>query len=240
MRRFLLALCVVAVMMFLTTFAAATSITFTNSSGNLAASAVFTLSGNTLTVVLTNTSTHDVLVPTDVLEGVYFNTTSALTPVSAALFGGSTVHYGTLTNVGKGWGFAQGVSAQGKNSGISAMGAVNGLGHANFDSADCPTQSSCPLQGVDYGLLSAGDNLATGNTGVTGHGPLIQDAVEFTLTASTGFDLSQLGSSVVFQYGTALNEPSFKGQQPPKTPEPASLLLLVSGIGGLALLRRRK
>lgn len=240
MRRIVHVLCVGVMMgLFLPSIASANTISFSGSSGQLAASVTFTLSGNTLTVVLTNTSTHDVTVPSDVLEGVYFNTTSVLTPDSATLYGGSTVHYGTLTNVGEGWGYGHGLSAQGKNSAISAMGAVNGLGHANFDPTACPNANSCPLQGIDYGLLSKGDDLNTGNGGITGGGPLIKDAIEFTLTTPSGFSLSQLGSSVVFQYGTSLTEPSFNGQ-PPKTPEPGTLFLLGSGVTSLGLLRRRR
>ena len=140
---------------------------FSGSSGDLSASASFDLSGNTLTVILTNTSSADVLVPADVLTGIFFDTTHTLTPVSASL-NGSTVFYGSLTNVGDGWGYASGVSAQGENNAISATGAVNGLGHSNFSAADNS------LGGDDYGILSAGDNSATGNTGVTGKGPLIQ------------------------------------------------------------------
>jgi hypothetical protein len=204
---------------------------FSGSSGVLSATANFSLTGNTLTVTLTNTSKADVLVPTDVLTGVLFNTTHTLTPVSASL-NGSTVFYGTLTNVGDGWGYASGVSAHGKNSAISATGAVNGLGHSNFSG------TSHQLQGLDYGILSAGDNPATGNTGVTGHGPLINDSVQFTLTAAPGFSLAELGNSVVFQYGTSLSETHFNGGPTPNftaAPAPPSSVLLGIGVVALAI-----
>src|SRR5262245_61500226 len=81
--------------------AAAASFTLTNggshtttaSGGSLAASAQFSLNAGTLTVVLTNTSASDVLVPADVLTGVYFNLTGnpSLASGSAVLTGGSTV-----------------------------------------------------------------------------------------------------------------------------------------------------
>ena len=106
----------------------ATSITFSGSSGSLAASAEFTLTGNTLSILLTNTSSADVLVPTDVLTGLFFNTGAAgLTPVSASL-NGSSVFYGSIVNdVGEGWQYKSGISAHEENSGISAAGFGDSL-----------------------------------------------------------------------------------------------------------------
>lgn len=215
---------------------------FSGSSGDLSAQVDFSLSGSTLTVTLINSSSSDVLVPTDILTGVFFDSADTLTPVSASL-DGSTVYYGTITpgsssEVGNGWGYASGVSAHGENSAISAMGAVTGLGHSNFGN------QSTPLQGVDYGILSAGDNSATGNGGVTGHGPLIKDQVQFILTAPSGFTLSDLGDSVVFQYGTALTDTSLAGSaQVTAVPEPSTvfagaLLLLPFGIESIRRSRK--
>jgi hypothetical protein len=205
---------------------------YTGSSGSLSASADFELSGNTLTVTLTNTSTADVLVPTDVLTGVYFNTSHVLTPISAAL-NSSTAFYATLSNVGNGWGYASGVAADGENSAISASGAVSGLGHSNFSG------TSNSLGGIDYGLLSAGDNPATGNNGVTGNGPLIKDSVTFTLTAAPGFSLSELGNTVVFQYGGNLSDPHFTSgpavDPPGPTVVPAPPSSVLFGVGIVAL-----
>jgi hypothetical protein len=215
----------------------ATPVTFSGSSGTLSAEADFSLSGSTLTVALMNTSSADVLVPTDVLTGVFFNTTHTLTPVSASL-GASTVFYGSISNAGDGWGYASSVSAQGENSAISASGAVSGLGHSNFSG------SSNALDGLDYGILSAGDISATGNTGVTGHGPLIKNSIQFTLTAASGFDLSELGDSVVFQYGTALTETHIDGGGGGggggSVREPSTLLLLGGGLIGFGAMRRWK
>ncbi len=230
-RRFMsAAACAMLFMLALTAPSRASSVTYSGTSGNLAASAAFNLSGSTLTVTLTNTSTHDVLVPTDVLTAVWFNTTHTLTPVSASL-NGSSVFYGSITNAGDGWGYGTGLNAHGENSGISATGAANGLGHSNFSGANNA------LQGLAYGILSAGDNSATGNTGVKGHGPLIKNSVQFTLTAGSGFSLSELGSSVVFQYGTSLTETSFSGGKQggngSAAPVPPSAVLL--GIGSLCL-----
>jgi len=176
-------------------------------------------------------STHDVLVPTDVLTGVMFNS-PALTPVSASLVG--TTEYGSSTNFGDGWGYKH-ISALTFTNAIEATGAVSGLGQTNFSA----THSN--LGGLAYGIVSAGDILATGNGGVTGKGPLAKSEVDFTLTTPAGFKLSDLGNTVEFVYGTSLNDTKFNGRlDPTPTPEPGTLIMLGSGIIGLAGVLRRK
>jgi len=166
------------------------------------------------------------------LTAVGFRTTTTLTPVSASI-DGSSVWYGSITDVGDGWGYSSTINFHGFNSGISATGAFSGLGHSNFSAADNA------LDGLDYGILSAGDNSATGNPGVTGHGPLIKDSVVFTLSAP-GFLLSDLGASVSFQYGTASTETSYYGYPPTgRVPVPATLLLFGSGLAALGWKKRR-
>jgi len=219
----------------------ADSAMFTGTSGVYSASASFNLVGNTLVVTLTNKSAADVLVPTDVLTGVFFDSAFALTPVSASLVAGDTVWYGSLTNVGDGWGYASGVSAQGYDNAISATGAVSGLGHSNFSGA------SNALDGLAYGLLGSGDDSGTGNTGVKGHGPLIKDAAQFTFTVPNGFSIPAMGTTVEFQYGTQLTEfhytSDFYHYTPNTTvPEPGKtleLLVLALGLGGIVRLKLR-
>ena len=86
MKKTLLA-AIVALAMPLMSEATTITSTVTGTSGNLAASADFSFDDvtNVLTVTLTNTSTADVLVPTDVLTALLFNLTggATLTPVSA-------------------------------------------------------------------------------------------------------------------------------------------------------------
>ena len=228
-------LCAALIVLAWTSSSQATPVTFTGSSGTLSAEADFNLSGTTLTVTLKNTSSADVLVPTDVLTGVFFDTTNTLTPISASL-NGSTVFYGSfVSDVGEGWQYKSGVSAQGKNSGISAAGLGVFGPNGNFFSP------GVTVDGLDYAILSAGDLSGTGNTGVTGQGPLIKNTVEFTLTAASGFDLSELGDSVVFQYGTALAETHFDSEDGGgSVPEPPTLLLLGGGLIGLGAMGRWK
>jgi|RhiMetdeSRZDD1v2_1073273.scaffolds.fasta_scaffold58079_4 hypothetical protein len=243
MRSIFSALCAMFVALAWTSSSQALSITYSGSNGNLSASALFNLSGSTLQVTLTNTSSSDVLVPADVLTGLFFNTTNPLTPVSASL-NGSSVFYGSIvTNVGEGWQYKSGVSAQGKNSGISAAGLGIFGPSGNFFSP------GLTLNGLNYGILSAGDNTGTGNGGITGHGPLIKNSVAYTLTANAPFSLSELGSSVVFQYGTSTTEPHFTGSclqdctppppcrdctpPPHVVPEPSTWIMLVTGTLGL-------
>lgn len=52
--------------------ASATPVTFNASSGLLSASATFDIVGGNLSVTLTNTSTNDVLAPSDVLTALFF------------------------------------------------------------------------------------------------------------------------------------------------------------------------
>jgi len=85
--------------------------------------------------------------------------------------------------------------------------------------------------GLEYGITSAGDNPATGNTPVTGTNALIKNSVTFTFSGlPAGFDPSTQISGVTWQYGTALNEPHL--------PEPATLSL-VALAGWMAVRRGR-
>ncbi len=207
---------------------------FTGSSGSLAASANFNITGNTLTITLTNTSPADVLIPSDVLTGLFFNTggVSLVTPASASL-NGSTAYYGSTTNgPGEGWVYLSNLNQYGDNAGISASGLGGVFGNHPCFLASQP-QCVSPLDGLNYGILSAGDNTATGNTGVTGHGPLFKDSLQFTVTAS-GLTYADLGNTVTFQYGTALSEPHFD------SPDGGMTLMLLGGaLVALETLRRR-
>ena len=187
-----------------------------NGAGGLSASALFDLRGNTLTVTLTNTSLGDAKDATGILLAVLFNASSTLTPVSASL-NGSTVYGSFVSNVGEGWQYKSGISAHNKNSGISATGLGIFGPNGNF------YKTGQKLGGSDYGIAPVGYT-NTGNPSIID--PIIQNSIQFTLTAASGFSLSQLGNSVVFQYGTDLSEPSFNGNLQQQVPEPPVTALL--------------
>ena len=88
---------------------------FTGTSGSLAASAAFALVAGNLQVTLTTTSMPAVLVPSDLLTGVFFTLAGdpALTSLSAVLTAGSTVFFGGTDPgnvVGGEWAYASGLN----------------------------------------------------------------------------------------------------------------------------------
>jgi hypothetical protein len=190
----------------------------------LSAAASFAMVGGNLQVVLTNTDPGDVGLPTQVLTALFFDIAGnpTLTPISATL-GTSTVLFGPDGggNVGGEWAYAAGLSGApgGAKQGISSSG-FGLFGDPNFGGAslDPPTA----VDGLNYGLTSAGDNPATGNAEVTGNVPLIKNQVTFLLGVPGSFTPTNI-SNVHFQYGTALNEN-------PPVAEPGTLLLLGSGL----------
>ena len=222
----------------------ATSITFTGggtngASGNvLSASAQFNLTGNTLTVTLTDTATsaNSVYVPSDVLTAVYFGTTSlaALTPETASL-DGSTVVGPDGTSVGSNWEFLGGFSpVRGLVNGISASG-LSVFGQGNFN--NCSASSSCNnLGGINWGLVPSFFPPPQGiNGGVSGR-TLVDDRVQFTLNTMPGFSLASI-NSVQFQWGTSNDEFSATAAS---APEPSTFILVGGGIALAAFLRRKR
>jgi hypothetical protein len=213
----------------------------------LSASADFIISGSELHITLTNTSTADVLAPSDVLTALYFNVAGnpALTRISAMLAGSSTVLFAPVSpvsgtasttgpDVGGEWLYATGISGPGgANQAIDSNGTSGAPATDRFRT-DSNLQGPDQPDGLQYGITSAGDNAATGNAAVTGNNALIQNSVIYKLgNLPGGFALSDI-SKVSFQYGTSLSEPNLT------VAEPGSLLLLGTGLVGLWLMGRRR
>lgn len=213
---------------------AAHAVTFSASQGALSAQVDFTIDSGNLKVVLTNKSTADCMVPTDILCGVFFNGTPALTPISALVSAGSNTYKNTTlvsgpgADVGGAWAYASGFApVSGATQGIGAAGfglygPTNVFPGANVD-------GDPGVDGVSYGLTSAGDDLNTHNGGINNR-ELTKNSVTFVLSGiPQNFNLNSI-STVSFQYGTDLSETRLV------TPEPCSILAL----GGLLALRLRK
>jgi hypothetical protein len=234
----------------------AAAVTFTGSdSFGRAASATFDTSGTNFLVTLTNTSSADVLVPTDVLTGVFFNLSDdpSLRRTSAVLASGSTVSYDSDGQpaggvVGGEWAYNADVSngsLRGVNQGISATGLGIFGPPDRFAGANLADNEN--VGGLDYGILSAGDNPATGNGGVTRSGGLIRNSVVFTLSGlPTGFNPMTSISNVFFQYGTNLSEPRIAGTatsnpNSQSVPEPSTMAgLLITGLAAVRSRSKRK
>jgi hypothetical protein len=230
--------------------ATAAPVVFSGSSGSRAALVNFSVSGSQLEVTLSNISASDVLVPTDVLTGVFFNVLGdpSLMRVSAITGGptymGTTSVSGAGAPVGGEWSYLNGLAQYGANSGISSSGlGIFGPGNVfppGIDLAGSPSPG-----GVEYGLASLGDNQATGNGGILGN-ELTRYAVTFLLSGiDPSFNPLTGITNVTFQYGTNLSEPHFAGEpeggaQPSAIPEPATMGLVGVSLLALGVTRRRK
>jgi len=230
--------------------ASAAPVLYSGVSGTRSATANFSVTGSQLQVVLSNVSTSDVLVPTDVLTGVFFNVLGnlALTPISALTGGptylGTTNVSGAGSSVGGEWAYLNSLSQYSANSGISSSGLGIFGGGDVFPPGTNISGPASP-NGLQYGLASLGDNQATGNAEVLGS-ELTKYSVTFLLSGvAASFNPLTAITNVTFQYGTNLSEPHFAGQPEGGTrsnaiPEPATLGLVGVSLLALAALRRRQ
>lgn len=233
----------------------ADQITFTgtgnNGGANLSASALFAITGDELRITLTNTATNDndsggMDVPGNTLSGLFFDIGGhpTLTPLSASIAPGSQlIQFGLCnpgpctsgtTNVGGEWYFSDWSETALAAFGISSSGYLEGsnptFGGPNLDN---PGNSGA---GINFGIVS-NDPSFNPNGGLA-NDPLIRNSVIFTFSGASGLSVHDI-SNVSFQYGTAINEPNIPDGPGMPIPEPTSLLLIVSGLIGLAAWRCR-
>ena len=250
------------VFVLLSAFAAAPvqAITITGSGAGyngamLAAQAEFTISGDFLTITLTNIATADEDIngldtPTNTLTGLFFdvNGTPTLTTVSATVAAGSSI-IGTcsvmscvgVTDVSGEWGFSQSqdFSLTGGPSagygiaspGYLTTGLAGNIGNFNNGGAGTNLDDPVSLDGINFGIISAAGGY-TPNGGLMAD-PLIMDSVVFVLSGATGLSESDF-TNISFQYGTGFDEPNVV------VPVPAAVWLFGSGLLGLVGVARRK
>jgi hypothetical protein len=217
---------------------------YTGSNGNYSAEANFSLSGSTLTVTLTDTSLKTVTSNGEVLAGLFFNTSTALTAVSAALntanftdvnnvdHNGSFIAYGSIVNnIGEGWLYGHGSKVSnptGYNSTIAGAGYTMGFNDAQAQAFYNPPVGNSPGN-PDYGLVGLGGVTSNPSNGLKK--PLFENSLVFTLTVGNGFSLSELGDTVRFQLGSDLSETHFDGKLA-AVPEPSTMAIAALGALG--------
>ena len=212
----------------------------------LSASINFHAAGNDLVVTLTNTAQTDVMLPLEILTAVYYDvsgsvlglgrTSAVLGPGSSLLFPPASPFDPAPNGVGGEWEYSEGVT----NAPLSQDYAIRsaGLGilftgvGGRFPGANL--QGPANVNGLQYGITSALDNPATGNSPVTGSNALIKNQVVFTLSGlPVDFDPMVMISNVQFQYGTTRCDVEGSVDSclsDPLIPEPSTVLFLSLGV----------
>jgi hypothetical protein len=199
--------------------------------------------GPNLVMTLSNTSTDDLLNPQFVLTAVFFTLAGnqELQPISAIVSPGSGVLFGYPTDpdgvVGGEWAYRNGLTDApfGANSGISSARLDIFTLQYRFPGTDL--QAPLNLDGIQYGLTSAGDDPATGASPVIGAKALIKNSVVFTLRLPENYAFTEDSiSSVGFKYGVEMSTRNRRGVK--KIPEPTTAVLTVAGLLAVCALCR--
>lgn len=226
----------------------------------VAATAIFDITGNILTITLTNTSGSSTPqdAPGSTLSGLYWNFTGSpvLTPLSATVVAGSIIGpcdisltCATDTNVAGEFGYAATSGPAGSDRGISSSGYLTtglpgNIGNFNGGAAGVDLDSPDSLDGINFGIISAAAGYDP-NGGLAGT-PEIRDTVVFQLSGVSGLGIADI-SNVSFQYGTSLTElniPGTPGGGGGSTgnplPEPGLPALVAIGFLGMVMMRGRR
>lgn len=229
----------VVVLFFALAFGLSAAVVFSESGGTRAAQVSFDLcsGGTQLCGSLSNTSLFDVLDPTEVLTGVFWEydgDLSGLTRIEVRLSTGASVVHGSTDPggvVGGEWAFVPGLLGFPGSYAIGSAGYIPGSGY-QFPGSNL--QGPDGIDGLQYGIVPFADNSASGNAPVTGGNALIVGGVDFVLgNVPQGFDLQKIRVTR-FQYGTSLTEPGLPDEP---VPEPATVGLMAAGL--LFLISRR-
>jgi len=221
-----------------------TTYNFTSGNPRAAQAAFEVVSGNQLQITLTNTSTYDVMIPEEVLTAVFFDISgeAVLNPIEAMLADGAAVYQGSTAvsvpggDVSGEWAYGKDVPTLPADYSISSVGLDDLIGPKDrFDTTMNLAGPESP-DGMQYGIVSTGDDPATGNGGIMSN-PLIQDSVIFTLSG-LGPDFNPVEiSNVWFHYGTSYTSPL---PPPPEIPEPLTMVAFVLSAGALTGYTRRR
>ena len=222
---------------------AAHALTFTlnTTSGgyNYKASAVFSYSGSTLTLLLTNTQNSNVVAAgnAQALTGLFWNQNTSgtgLTASAAGSFFGDGDGNVTVPSETPAQHWAWKSATPSFNSSVNFGVGAAGFGHFGNSDAFQGGGSTPVLNGVDWGLLGGNWNISGNQT------PFIINHMTFTFNVGTGFNLNSI-NKVYFQYGSDFSEFNGEGDFDPSgdpVPEPGALAML--GFAGASLWARRK